>query len=178
MSQLFFCERFRTSCCISRTIFKKPTILTENVSFLKIVGEIQHTTTSTETFTENLLRHNFALHFTSYLSIALSKILPHSKTIKNAKKLSVFGENDSRRLSNFLQTHIFWKFDHISRTYNQINYRNIWFAKVAIILIMMHVKYKCLFDIFFEKIPHHNAVEQSRGNKNRLKTYIFTYNIW
>ena len=39
-----------------------------------------------------------------------------SKIIKNAKKLSVFGENDSRRLSNFLQTHIFWNFDHTSRT--------------------------------------------------------------
>ena len=34
-------------------------------------------------------------------------ILPHPKTIKNAKKLSVFGKNDSRRLSNFLRTHIF-----------------------------------------------------------------------
>ena len=52
--------------------------------FLKIVGEI-HTTASTETFRENSLPRNFALHFTSYLSIALSKILPHSKTIKNAK---------------------------------------------------------------------------------------------
>ena len=51
----------------------------------------------------------FALHFISYLSIALSKILPHSKTIKNAKKVSVFGKNDTRRLSNFLQTHIFLK---------------------------------------------------------------------
>ena len=50
---------------------------------------------------------NLALHSTSYLSIALSKILSHSKTIKNAKKLSVFGKNDSRCLSNFLQTHIF-----------------------------------------------------------------------
>ena len=48
----------------------------------------------------------------------------------------VFGENDSHRLSNFLQTHIFWNFDHISRIYNQINYRNIWFPKVIIILIM------------------------------------------
>ena len=48
-----------------------------------------------------------ALRITLYLSIALSKILPHSKIRKNAKKLSVFGENDSRRLPNFLQTHIF-----------------------------------------------------------------------
>ena len=60
-----------------------------------------------ETFTESSLQRNFALHFTSYLSIALSKILAHSKTIKNAKKLLVFGENDSRRLSNYLQIHIF-----------------------------------------------------------------------
>ena len=58
-------------------------------------------------------------------SIALFKILPYIKTIKNAKKLSVFRENDSRRLSNFLETHIFWKFDHFSRTYNQIKYTNI-----------------------------------------------------
>ena len=36
----------------------------------------------------------------------------------------VFGENICCRLSNFLQTHIFWKFAHISRTYNQINYKN------------------------------------------------------
>ena len=64
----------------------------------------QNTTASKETFTENSLRLNFALHFTSYLSIALYKILPHSK-IKNAKKLSLFGENGSRRLSNFVQTH-------------------------------------------------------------------------
>ena len=69
-------------------------------------------------FTEIQLRRNFALQFTSYLSIAPFKILPHSKTIKNAKKLAVFGENDSRRLSNFLQTHIFWNFDYISRIYN------------------------------------------------------------
>ena len=61
----------------------------------------------------------------SAVAIVLSKILPHSKTIKNAKKLSVFGENDSRCLSNFLQTRIFKNFDHISRIYNQINYGNI-----------------------------------------------------
>ena len=35
--------------------------------------------------------------------MALSKILPHAETIKNAKKLSLFGENDSRRLSNFYE---------------------------------------------------------------------------
>ena len=56
----------------------KPTILTETVGFLKFVGEI-----------EQLVRKR-------------SKILPHSKTIRNAKKLSVFGENNSRCLSNSL----------------------------------------------------------------------------
>ena len=73
--------------------------------------------------------------------------------------MSVFGENDSRCLSNFLQTHIFWNFDHISRTYNQINYRNIWFAKVIIILIM--TAQVLFFDVFFEKDPHLNAVEKT-----------------
>ena len=33
-------------------------------------------------------------------------MLSHSKT-KNVKKLSVFGENDSRCLSKFMQSHIF-----------------------------------------------------------------------
>ena len=81
----------------------------------------------------------------------LSKILSHSKSIRNAKNLSVFGENNSHHLSNFLQTHIFWKFDHISKTYNQINYRNIWFAKVTIILLMIA---QVLFLIFFSKKTH------------------------
>ena len=75
--------------------------------------------------------------------------LPHSKTVKNTKKLSVFGKNDSRRLSNFLRTHIFWKFDYISRTYNQINYRNIWFAKVTTLIMMTEVFF--FFGIFVEK---------------------------
>ena len=92
--------------------------------------------------------HSSALYITSYLSIVLSKILPHSKTIKNARKLSIFSENDPHRLSNFLQTHTFWKFYHISRTYHKINYKNIWFAKVTIILITMA---QVLFSIFFSK---------------------------
>ena len=39
------------------------------------------------------------------------------KTIKNTEKLSVFDKNDSCRLFNYSQTHIFRKFDHISRTH-------------------------------------------------------------
>ena len=50
-------------------------ILSEIVVFLNFFW--QNTTASTETFTERELERNFALHFTSYLSIALSKILPH-----------------------------------------------------------------------------------------------------
>lgn len=37
----------------------------------------------------------------------LSKIPPHSKTIKNTKEMSVFGKNECCCLSNSLQTHIF-----------------------------------------------------------------------
>ena len=62
--------------------------------------------------------------------------------------MTVFDENDSRRLYDFLQTHIFWKFDHISITYNHINYRNISFEKVTVILIMMA---QVLFSILFSK---------------------------
>ena len=119
----------------------------------------QNTLASTKTFTKNQSWRNFELHFTSCLSIALSKILPHSKTIKNANKLSVFGENDSRRLSNFLQTHIFWNIDHISRIYNQINYKNIWFPKVTIILIM--TAQVLFFNGFSQKDPHLNTVEST-----------------
>ena len=123
----------------------------------------------------NKLGHNSALHITSYLSTALSKILPHSKTIKNAKKLSVFGENNSRRLSNFFQTHILWKFDHISRIYNQINYRNIWSTKVTAILLMMaQVPF---FDIFFKKDPQLNAVENPwLIHRFDYKTYCYKQN--
>ena len=116
------------------TIFEKPTILRRNWRLFENCR--QNTLGSTETFTVIQLRRNFALYFTSYSSIALCKFLPNSKTLKNAEKLSVFRENESRRWSNFLQTHIFWNFDHIYRIYNQINYRNFWFQKLIIILIM------------------------------------------
>ena len=107
---------------------EKPTIL----------FEICHgnTTAGTETLTEKQLQHNFALHFTSYLSIALSKILSFSKTIKNAQKLLVFGESDSHCLSDFLQAHIFSNFGHISRIYHQVNYREFGLENIIIILIM------------------------------------------
>ena len=83
--------------------------------------------------------------------------------INNAKKLLVFGENDF----NFLQNHIFWNFDHISRIYNQTNHRNIWFSKVTIILIMIA---QVLFSIFFSK-------KTSTLNPLRLKIYIYIKNL-
>ena len=52
-------------------------------------------------------------------------------------------------LSNCLQTHIFWNFDYISRIYNKINYRNIWFPKMIIIFLSWW--HKCFFLIFFPK---------------------------
>ena len=152
----FFSVNVSVLAVVFRWQFLKTNNFSWNCRFFKNCR--RNTTASTETFIENSLRCNFALHFTSYLSIALSKILPHSKTIKNAKKLSVFGENDSRRLSNFLQTHIFWNFDHISRICNQINYRNIWFPKVIIILTM--TTQVLSFNVFSEKDLHlNNAVE-------------------
>ena len=110
----------------------------------------------------------YYLSFTSYLSIALSKILPHSKT-KNAKKLAVFGKNDSCHSSNFLQTHIFWNFDHISRICNQISYRNIWFPKVIIILIMM--AQVLFFNAFSEKNLDLNVIEKCLGDCLRTKWF-------
>ena len=73
--------------------FKKTDNFRLNCQFFEIYR--RNTTANTETFKEKELGHNSAVHITSYLSIALFKILPHSKTTKDAKKLSVFGENDS-----------------------------------------------------------------------------------
>ena len=88
----------------------------------------------------------------------------------------VFGENNSRRLSNFLQTHILWKFDHISRTCNQINCRNIWFAKVTIILIM--TAQVLFFDIFSEKDPHLNAVENRLDFNSRKYEFFLQKDVF
>ena len=60
-----------------------------------------------ETFTENLLGWNFPLYFTLYLSIALPKILPHPKTIKNAMKLLGFGKSNLA-VYLILNKHIFF----------------------------------------------------------------------
>ena len=87
------------------SFLRTPIILPEIAGFLKFVSKIQQLPWK-RSWKKQLL-HNFALQFTSYLSTALSKVLHHLKTVKNAKKLSEFGENDSRCLSNFLQIHIF-----------------------------------------------------------------------
>ena len=51
--------------------------------------------------------------------------------------MSVFGKINHHRLYGFSQIHNFGNFDHISRTYNQIIYINIWFARALKILIIM-----------------------------------------
>ena len=89
--------------------------------------------------------------------------------------MSVLSENDSCRLSKFLQTHIFWNFDDISRIYNQINYRNTWFLKVIIILIMMT---QVLFSMFFsEKDLHLNAVENRIELLNTVNHTVFPWTL-
>ena len=56
----------------------------------------------------------------------------------------------------------------VCRTYNQTNYRNIWFAKVVIILIGT-AKLFFFFDVFFEKDPHFNDFELTTCLKVFLK---------
>ena len=52
-------------------------------------------------------------------------------------------------ISDFLQTLVFFEtFNHIFRTYNQINYRNIWFPKVILIFIRMS---QAFFNVFSKK---------------------------
>ena len=94
--------------------------------------------------------------------------------------MSVFRENDSQRLSKFLKANIVWKFDHISRTYNQINYRSIWFEKVTIILIMTR---QVCFSIFLSKdtttlMPLIESMS-SHYSRQRLKPFvIYIQVVW
>ena len=102
MSQLILCKRLRTSSAILPIIFKKSTNSGKEIITMYVF----------------ITFHFLFMHCTFQNSAKF-------KTIKNAKNFSVFGENDSHHLFNFLQTYIFGNFDHISRTYNQSNYRNI-----------------------------------------------------
>ena len=66
----------------------------------------------------------------------------------------------------------------MARTYNQVNYRNIWLARVTIILIMIA---QVLFvDIFLEKYPHLNAVEFINivGRNSRECWHLAFYRIY
>ena len=94
------------------------------------------------------INYDVILHYISLLIYPLHfpKFCPIKKQFKKTKKMLVFGENDSLRLSNFLKAHFFGNFDHIYRIYNQINYRTICFPKVIIILVMT-----VFFNVFFPK---------------------------
>ena len=63
-------------------------------------------------------------------------------------KLSVIGENDSGCFSDFLQTHIFRNFDHVSRIYDPINYRKFDLQK------SYHDGRSAFFNVFFPKKTH------------------------
>ena len=66
------------------------------------------------------------MHFISIPNcpFALSKILPHPKTIKNGKKLSLFIKTTFIVYLNFYKIMLLEIFI-VCRTYNQTNYRNI-----------------------------------------------------
>ena len=85
--------------------------------------------------------------------------------------MSIFGENDSCCMFNFLQTHIFWNFDHISQTYNQINYRHIWFAEAIIILIMTT---QVLFFNFLFLKKTRTLMPLSKFTLNFIKSFAVT----
>ena len=103
------CNQFSMNISVLAVVFHRQVSKNQQfcLKFLVFENCHQNTLASTKRLTENYLRRNFALHCNSYLSIALPKILLHSKTIKNDKKLSVYGECNSPKLSKFLQTHIF-----------------------------------------------------------------------
>ena len=133
--------------------------MTDIDGFLKIVVQLQA-----------------IVRFNSNLSTTFSRILTHSKTIQNTKKLSVSDKYDSCRLSNFLQAHIFWNFDYISRTYNWIYYRTLWFAKLITILIRpIQV---LIFDIFSEKETCLNANELFMICNRNYRAIFFTSDIF
>ena len=77
----------------------------------------------------------YPLHF--------QKFCPFQKQEKGY--LSVSGKNDPAVYLIFYKLIFFWNFDHVSRTYNQVNYRNIWFAKVVIIFIRTGQALFCVF---------------------------------
>ena len=127
---------------------KKPIISSKIVGLLKFVGEIQQLVW--ERSQKN--NQNVILQYILFpIFHCTSRNSSHSKTIKNAKKLSVFGKNDSRSLYNCLQTYITWNFNHISRTYSQIHYKNIWYAKVIITFVI--TTQVLFFNVFFRKRP-------------------------
>ena len=129
---------------MNRKPYTKIGSLSEIVDFLKIVGEIQQLV---QTFTDNSLRR---INSTSYISIELSKILPQSKIIKNAKKLLAFGENNSHRLSNFLHIFIFF-YKYFFIIFETL----IVFLESTIKLIteIFDFRYKCFIQRFFRKRP-------------------------
>ena len=144
-----------TILAISPTISKKLTILAEIVGFLKTVGETQQLVRKRS----QKIHYDVILHYISLpiCPLHFSKFCPIQKQWKTLRNCRYLVKTTLAIYLIFLQIHIFWNFDDISRIYNQINYRNIWFLKVIIILSMtLQVLF---FNVFSKKDPHLNAVE-------------------
>ena len=74
------------------------------VGFLKFVGEIQQLVQKrSQKNNQNIILHYISLPIYPF---HFPKFCPLQKQKKNAKKMLVFGKNDSCCLSNFSQTHI------------------------------------------------------------------------
>ena len=86
-----------------RQISKKTRVLPKYVVFLEIVGELKLLVRKRSQKITYVILHYISLYI---YPLHFPKFCPIQKQ-KNAKTLLVFGENDSRRLSQFLQTHIF-----------------------------------------------------------------------
>ena len=129
-SQLVFCRHFCTSHCILPANSKKYNFVR---SCLVLFAKYN---SSHEQVHEKLVRTQFRI--TSYFLFIHCTPQNSSplKNNKNTQKFSVFGQNNSLRPSNFLQTHISQNSDHSSRTHYQISYRKIRLKKATIIPIM------------------------------------------
>ena len=103
------------------------------VGFLKVVGEIQHLGRKRS----QKINYDAILLYIS-LPIYPLHFLKFCPIQKQQKMLKSFQYLVKATLAVYLIFYkcIFFKTDHISSSYNQINYRNIIFPKVIIISIM------------------------------------------
>ena len=115
------------------------------VDFLKFVGKIQQLVrkrSQKNNYDVICIRFHFPFIHCKHL------VQKQQKTLGKCRYLI---KNNSLRLSNFLQTHVFETLIIFRVTNNQINYRNICFAKVVTIFIMTARVLFFHFCFFFSK---------------------------